>query len=239
MNQKEHFDKIAQVFDTHFNAYLKPAGKLRVERRLALFSEYCNLKPGSKILEIGCGTGQYSKGLLEYDCALFCADISYGMLDRAVKKCLGNEDVHFFVSDTRELPIKKNTFDAVVGNSILHHLVDKEKALNQIFRVLKDEGKFAFSEPNMFNPQVFLQKKIKFFKRISGDSAEEYAFTRGEIKKIFKKAGFRKVKVKPFDFLHPYTPHPLVRMIYQVGLALEKTWLIKEISGSLFITGIK
>lgn len=236
--EKEYFDKIADLFDARFNFYSKCAGILRIQRRIDLFFKHCQLRPASKILEIGCGTGEYTKGLLKYACNLFCTDISYNMLDKALNKLPKQNNLYFFVCDIEHLPVKDNTFDAIVGNSILHHL-DVEKATSSIFRVLKDKGRFAFSEPNMMNPQIFIQKNIKFFKKLSGDSPEETAFTRSHIKKIFKKAGFRSVNVEPFDFLHPYTPGPLVKIISKIGLALEKILLIREIAGSLFITGIK
>ena len=236
--EREYFDKIADIFDTHYNVYLRATGKLRVKRRIDLFSRHCQLKSGLKILEIGAGTGEYSKRLLEYDCSLFCTDISYNMLNKAVKKIQKQNNLYFFISDIEQAPLKDNVFDVVVGNSILHHL-DIEKALNQIFRLLKKDGRFAFSEPNMFNPQVFMQKNIKFFKRISGDSPREVAFVRWRIKEFFRKTGFRSVCVEPFDFLHHYTPTSLVKIVSKIGLVLEKIPLIKEIAGSLFITGIK
>lgn len=236
--EKLYFDKIADLFDNHYNVYSKPTGRLRVKRRLALFSKHCQLRTGLKVLEIGCGTGEYSRGLMECGCALFSTDISFNMLNKATKKIAKQNNIHFFISDSEELAVKDNVFDAVVGNSVLHHL-DVRKVLSQIFRALKKSGKVAFSEPNMLNPQIFLQKNIKFFKKISGDSLNETAFTRWYIKNIFEEAGFKNIAVKPFDFLHPYTPLSIVRIIEKLALVLEKILLVKEISGSLLITGEK
>ena len=56
---------------------------------------------------------------------------------------------------------------------------------------------------------------------------------------MLEKNGFKKVSVVPFDFLHPCAPKFLVKAIERVGLILEKTLLIKEIAGSLFIVGTK
>lgn len=236
--EKEYFDSIADVFDTHFNVYLKNAGLLRVQKRIDLFSKHCYLKPGLKILEIGAGTGEYAKGLSVYGCSLFCADISFNMLNRAVRKVPKQNNIHFFISDIEQLSVKDGVFDAVLGNSVLHHL-DIEKALRQILRVLKKGGKVSFAEPNMLNPQIFLQKHIKFLKKLTGDSGTETAFFRWQIKNVFKETGFREVKVEPFDFLHPYTPDCIAKIIDNMSSILEKAFVFKEIAGSLLIKGIK
>ena len=237
LEEKNYFNKISGIFDTHFNVYLKPAGILRVQRRIKLFAKHCNLNPGLKIVEIGCGTGEYSKALLQYSLNLFATDSAFNMLKEAQKKTGIAKNIIFFVSDIEALPVSGNKFDIVVGNSILHHL-KTEKALKEIYRVLKRGGRCAFSEPNMLNPQIFLQKKIKLIKRMAGDSLDETAFLRWKAKAMFEKSGFKNIIVKPFDFLHPHTPTPFVKIIDSIGMFLERTPL-KEIAGSLFITAEK
>ena len=143
----------------------------------------------------------------------------------------------FFASDIEHLPICENSCDVILGNSVLHHL-EIESALKEIFRVMKKGARFAFSEPNMLNPYIFLQKRIKFIKKLTGDSPGESAFFRWDLKRVFEKAGFRNVIIKPFDFLYPYTPVSLLNIVDKLGMFLEKTAL-KEVAGSLFIAGEK
>jgi len=234
----QYFDNIADVFDTHFNAYSKAAGALRVKRRIELFFRHCRFKPGAKILEIGTGTGEYAKGLSVYGSSLFCTDISFNMLNKAITKVTKQGSARFFVSDIGQLPSRDETFDAVVGNAVLHHL-DIKKALPELFRVLKKGGVFAFTEPNMLNPQIFLQKHIRFLRKLAGDTDTETAFLRWQIRKIFESSGFKAVQVEPFDFLHPHTPGFISGVVNSAGLALEKLFLCREIAGSLLIRGKK
>jgi len=237
LSEKEYFNKISDGFDTKFNAYGQPAGNLRVQRRIALFAKHCNLRQGLKILEIGCGTGQYSQALVNCNSVLLATDLSFNMLIKAQMKLKKEKNIIFFVSDIEHLPILNNSCDVVLGNSVLHHL-EIERALKEIFRVMKPGARFAFSEPNMLNPYVFLQKRIKFIKKLSGDSPKETAFWRWDIKQKFKNAGFRKVIVQPFDFLYPYTPACFIRLVDKMGMFLESTPL-NEIAGSLLIMGEK
>lgn len=240
MRSKEgqYFDNIADVFDTRFNVYAKTSGALRVKRRIGLFFEHCRFKPGAKILEIGTGTGEYAKGLSGCGSSLFCTDISPKMLGKAIAKVAKQDNIHFFVSDIEQLPARNEVFDAVVGNAVLHHL-DIEKTLPELFRVLKKGGVFAFTEPNMLNPQIFLQKHVRFLRRLAGDSDTETAFSRWQIRKIFESAGFKEVKAEPFDFLHPHTPGFISGVVNNAGLVLEKVFLFREIAGSLLIKGRK
>ncbi|MFA5156821.1 MAG: methyltransferase domain-containing protein [Candidatus Omnitrophota bacterium] len=235
--EKNYFNAVADSFDADFNAYSRPAGILRVEKRVKLFMEYCSLKPGLKILEIGCGTGEYSKALFGRGLNLFATDISFNMLRHAKNKLNRTKRVMFFVSDISLFPFAADSFDVILGNSILHHL-EIEESLKEIHRVLRKNGRFAFSEPNMCNPQIFLQKRIKSLKKLVGDSPGEKDFSRWALRRMFEMAGFKNIIVRPFDFLHPYTPAALVKAADKIGTFLERTPL-REIAGSLFITGEK
>jgi ubiquinone/menaquinone biosynthesis C-methylase UbiE len=237
LSEKEFFDSIAYKFDTKFNAYLKAAGIFRVQRRIKLFISCCNLRSGLKILEIGCGSGEYTKALIVEGINVFATDISEKMLRIARAKVGTGRGGKFFLSDVQQLPLRDNSLDVALGNSILHHL-NQERSLSEILRVLKKGGYIAFSEPNMSNPFVFLQKKIGLLKKVTGESSGETAFYRRHIKRLLEKIGFCNVKVTPFDFLHPFTPVGLVGLIDVVGKFLERTF-VREIAGSLLITGQK
>ena len=96
-----------------------------------------------------------------------------------------------------------------------------------------------FTEPNMMNPQIALQKNIPALKRKLGDSPDETAFFRWSLKKLLMKTGFKEIVIKPFDFLHPALHPSLIPFISSLGEAVEKTPLLKEIAGSLYISAIK
>ena len=97
----------------------------------------------------------------------------------------------------------------------------------------------VFAEPNMLNPQIFIQKNIPFIKKMLGDSPDETAIVKWKMSEMLKKAGFSKVKIFAYDFLHPSTPSFMIPLVETIGKNAEKIPLLKEIAGSVIIYGEK
>ena len=214
-----------------------PAGQFRVLRRVELLKTLASLQPNNRVLELGCGTGIFTEKLDNFDIQLTSIDLSEELLNQA-KKRLKKAHAQLMVQDAEKTNLPDQFFDAVVGISILHHL-NIDRALQEIFRVLKPGGRMAFTEPNFMNPQVFLERKVPFLRHLSGTSPDETAFLRWGLKHKLIQCGFRDVIVKPFDFLHPKTPRPLIPLIQNIGNICEKLPLICEIAGTLMIRGLK
>ncbi|MFA5336873.1 MAG: methyltransferase domain-containing protein, partial [Candidatus Omnitrophota bacterium] len=217
-----------------------PAGKLRARRRADMIITEIKKKNASKILEIGSGTGLFTKFFQESGLKMHGMDISLDLLEKAKSKYSIQSRPQFSVADAEYLPYKSNSFDAVVGVCVLHHL-NLEGTLKEIKRVLRQDGIILFSEPNMMNPQLMIQKNIKPIKKIAilGETEDETAFFRWKLKRQLEKLGFNDVSIRPFDFLHPWTPKAFIPHIIKLGACLEKTPFLKEIAGSLFISAVK
>ena len=154
------------------------------------------------------------------------------------RKVITSANVFFKIDNAYAMSFPEESFDHVVGSSVLHHL-EIRKALSEIFRVLKPGGSIAFTEPNMMNPQIAIQKNIPSIKKRMGDSPDETAFFKWQIKRLLAQAGFNSIEVIPFDFLHPAVPPRLIGTIKWMGHVAERIPLIRGIAGSLYITAIK
>jgi ubiquinone/menaquinone biosynthesis C-methylase UbiE len=212
-----------------------PAGKLRWQRRVGMLSSI--LHENDRVLELGCGTGYFTRELAKLRIQVTAIDISPELIE-AAKSEIKSENVSFEVQNAYEMTYGSDQFEAVIGSSVLHHL-EIEKAVSEIYRVLKPGGVIAFTEPNMLNPQIALQKNIPWLKRRLGDSPDETAFFSWNIKKLLTRAGFKNVQATPFDFLHPAIPPALISPVVGISKIAEKTPLLKEIAGSLFIKAVK
>jgi 2-polyprenyl-3-methyl-5-hydroxy-6-metoxy-1,4-benzoquinol methylase len=212
-----------------------PAGKLRWARRVKMIGAH--LKPGMTILELGCGAGYFTKELARSGAEIVAIDVSADLLEIAKANCPAS-NVRYDIQDACALTYPYATFDSVVGSSILHHL-EIERALRQIHRVLKIGGTIYFTEPNMLNPQIAIQKNVPWIKRCLGDTPDETAFFRRPLRQLLERTEYRDVRVEPFDFLHPKTPAPLINGVAMLGSFLENLPVVSEFAGSLYIRAVK
>lgn len=102
-----------------------------------------------KLLSFGCGAGKnailYAK--MGYDVSGF--DISQRRIDNAkflAEKYNCSDKTHFEVQTAENLNYPSSSFDIVVGVNILHH-IDVQRAVPEVFRVLKPGGIAVFKEP--------------------------------------------------------------------------------------------
>ena len=212
-----------------------PAGKLRWSRRIKMLTQH--IKQNEKVLELGCGTGYFTREIVKTNAAVTAIDISPDLLAIAQKE-VSATNVTFCEENAYKMTFADESFDSVIGSSVLHHL-DIEKAIAEIHRVLKSNGFIAFTEPNMLNPQIALQKNIPWLKRKLGDSPDETAFFRWQLISLLKKHKFSRIEVIPFDFLHPSIAPSMIPIVSGIGNFCEKLPLMKEIAGSLYIKAYK
>lgn len=234
-NEITHGKYLAQEGAGEIWNWESPAGKLRWKRRVDMLTNHIN--PGMNVLELGCGTGYFSKELVATGADITAIDISPDLLEIARKE-IASEKITFREDNAYDLSFADASFDTVVGSSVLHHL-DLQKAVKEMFRVLKPYGTIVFTEPNMMNPQIALQKNIPWLKRKLGDSPDETAFFRWPLKKLLLQIGFSDVRIVPFDFLHPSIPPKMIGLISAVGSTAEKIPVLNEIAGSLYIKAKK
>jgi SAM-dependent methyltransferase len=98
--------------------------------------------------------------------------------------------------DCHDIPFKDCLFDFVICNDTIEHLLEPEKALCEIGRVLKDDGLAVISTPNRDRPDVLIRKMIDFLKfkeRIKNQYFMAVShlneFTHREFEGLLKKAG--------------------------------------------------
>lgn len=213
--------------------WASPGGVVRANRRAELLIKEGKITSQDTCLEIGCGSALFTEKI--YNAVkpkkIVAIDISEDLLNLARQKQL---PVEFRIEDAMNLSFENATFDVVYGSSVIHHL-DMKKAMQEMYRVLKSGGRIIFAEPNMLNPQIFMQKNIPFVKKWMGDSPDETAIVRWQFSKLLKEIGFTEVKIYPYDFLHPITPKFMIPFINGLSKGLEKIPLIKEIAGSVII----
>lgn len=233
LNEIEHGKFLASQGAEATWGWGSPAGKRRAERRAALVASAANLGPGKTAIELGCGTGMFTQVFTASGAQVTGNDVSPELIELAKEQ---NPGVQFICSRFEDLPAS-TTYDAVIGSSVLHHL-EIEQALAKSYEILKPGGHFAFAEPNMLNPQVFAERTF-LRKLLAYVSPDETAFVRWPLARLLARHGFVDIHIKPFDWLHPAIPQPLIRPTEAAGRVLEALPLVREFSGSLLIHCLK
>ena len=233
----EFHERIAARAEVVWN-WTSPAGRRRAERRAELLVQATGLAPAKRALELGCGTGIFLQHAAATAARIVALDISLPLLEKARSRVAAYPRVRLVRGDAECMPYPNDTFDAVYGSSVLHH-IDLDRTLREVFRVLRPGGVAAFAEPNLLNPQVAFMMKVGAVKPWFGVSPDEMAVTRFRAKRALEKAGYVESSVRLFDFLHPQVPASLVAAVARMSLFLERLPFVREISGSFLLAGRK
>jgi ubiquinone/menaquinone biosynthesis C-methylase UbiE len=238
--EREHFDRLVESMGDLWWGSITGAGIKRIKRRAHLIIKALEKFRDPEILEIGCGTAGFTQYVLEYmpSLRLVGCDISPKAIEVARERCRKYPNAGFEVGDAAAFTYPDNSFDAVIGNAVLHHL-PVEDSLREYFRLLRPGGIIWFAEPNMMNPQVAIEKNIRFIGKMMQNTEDETAFFRWPLSRLIRKIGFDWISVEPFDFLHPIVPRPLIKMVECAGKLIERVPVLREISGSLIIRARK
>ncbi len=112
-----------------------------------------NIRENDKIIDIGCGTGLLSFGIIEKykdSVELIFSDKFEDCLDECKKllqECNTPNRTSFLQSDCLDIKLPDFSVDKALTRSVLVHIVDKQKAINEIYRILKKGGIYSAFEP--------------------------------------------------------------------------------------------
>jgi SAM-dependent methyltransferase len=163
-------------------------------------------------------------------------DVAPAVVAEATREAPAN--VRLVAGDVEHLPFADASVDAVIGNAVLHHL-RLDRTIPELLRVLRPAGRLCFAEPNMLNPQVFLERNVRWIGRRLDNSPGETAFVRWRLRRDLAALGVGDLDIQPFDFLYPLTPRPLIGAVERLGRVLEGIPVVAEIAGSLLISGVR
>lgn len=144
--------------------------------------EKYEISPGFHILELGCGTGDMWKGNLNTlpdNTQLILSDFSEGMLDAAKKNLANHPTVRYQKMDIQSIPYADASFDMVIANMMLYHVLDLHRGLSEVRRVLKPGGKFYCATYGEHGIMEFVNDAL-FDLNVSGSIGKQFTLQNGE-----------------------------------------------------------
>jgi SAM-dependent methyltransferase len=132
--QKWTFERIAELYDRVRPTY--PAEVLKD------ITELAGIGSGSRVLEIGCGTGQLTRPLAELGCEIVAVELGPRLADLARKNLAEFRRVRVVTGSFEERSPEEESFDAVVSATAFHWL-DPATRVTKAADVLKPLGSLA------------------------------------------------------------------------------------------------
>ncbi len=168
------------------------------------------------ILDVGCGGGLFIKELQRYGHKIIGTDISYNLLSKI------KENKILLSAKISSLPFKDKTFSGILCTEVLEHILDINKSLQELKRVLKPDGYLIITVPNLHcydgleGATGIITRSIKIINciRKTMGLSEIYQFGYNthlhkhppwEWRKIFEKEGW-KIECSFPIFVSPYIP---------------------------------
>lgn len=153
--------------------------------------EIDELDSNLKVIDIGCGGGRYSKYAKQRGMFVVAVDKYSNMATS-----LSEDNISFIQGCIDNLPIQDNMFDVVLSIGVIHNAVtleEYEKAISEMYRILKRNGQIIFS--------VFTNDVITDDLTFVGNSRYEInerqpmiLLSKEEINSLFNKYGFKIIK---------------------------------------------
>jgi SAM-dependent methyltransferase len=168
-------------------------------------------QPGERILEVGCGSGSYTRELAQTGTELTATEFAPAQLAQAERN-VGPSNVVFRLEDAQNLTFPDASFDKVLLSEVIEHVPHPERAIGEAARVLRPGGLLVASTPSRFSP-LNLAYGIK--RRV-----RRYAFN--EHLHEFTPPSFRRLvaphlDVERLEFANFVLPYPVDELYLRVG----------------------
>ena len=222
MEPQTKSEKVHSVFEKIYSRYDKMNSIISFQRHKAWRKDVMKrmaVEQGSDCLDVCCGTGDWTIALSEatgQDGHVVGLDFSQNMLSVGKKKIADQkiENITFTHGDAMNLPYADNSFDYVTIGFGLRNVPDYDRVLQEMYRVVKPGGKVVCLETSQPTLPVYKQLYFFYFRHIMplfgklfAKSYDEYVWLnestknfpdKATLKKMFLKAGFKKVQVKSY-----------------------------------------
>lgn len=145
------------------------------------------------ILEIGCGQG-FNTHILSKRNKVIGIDLSKEDIMIAKKRY---PKVHFMIMNAENLKFKSNSFDIIYALEVFEHIDNLNKAVSEIKRVLRKNGRLIVSIPYYRSEKWLLKLRPTYFSEIH----HVRIFKKNELENLLKNNGFKMEKKNKIGFI--------------------------------------
>ena len=186
------WDNVAWIYDLFADVLNGKVHKVLCREVAELVSEK------DDVLECACGTGMLTVHVAPICHSIVATDFSEKMLKKAAAKCKRLENASFEFADIMHLDYADGSFDTVIAANVIHLLDEPLKAMVELDRVCKPDGKIII--PTYMNRENEKGKTSSFAKVVGKAGANfKRQFTLSSYQQFFAQAGYHNVTYKMID----------------------------------------
>jgi arsenite methyltransferase len=160
-------------------------------------TEFAKIKKGDTVVDLGAGAGNdcfVARSFTGDEGEVIGIDMTKAMIERAEANAekLGYSNVKFRMGDIEDIPLSSKRADVVISNCVMNLIPDKQKAMTEVYRVLKPKGHFSISDIVLKGnlPEPILKEAEMYAGCVSG------AVTKGDYLGIISDIGFVNITVQ-------------------------------------------
>jgi ubiquinone/menaquinone biosynthesis C-methylase UbiE len=210
--------------------YLGPrARRYMMVRRFREVLERADLRPGQRVLDLGCGWAFGTLWARSLGCRVAGVDLGMDQLRWARGSLEAGAELGLTQANAKALPFPSASFDRVVSVEMMEHVFrpDRSRVFEEIARVLKPGGRVALSTPNSDSP-------IEVLKRLA---VRWPAFRRRLPSSCFPESADDPTAYHPYRYHHPLPLRELRERLESAGLevagAARFLWVVKTLPDAL------
>ncbi len=236
MPSSDHYKKVEAFHDRNAGEYdVERYGDATVTQVSYLTRRdlTCAMMEGvsGNILDVGCGPGPFIARMDREDRKLYAVDLSANMVAEAFKRKMNaGREFQGFASNLVELGIGDEVFDGVICIGVMGYIKDPDRALKEIYRVLKPGGVAVIQTSNAWAiKEILYESVVPRIKRLLGrKDTSSYGFDfdlkaygRGKFNRMLRAAGLEIVDWRYYNFHIPFLERISRQLTIKLAMSLQ------------------
>ncbi|MCP4604461.1 MAG: methyltransferase domain-containing protein [Proteobacteria bacterium] len=214
-------------------AYLDTIGKFLAEIKRTSYS-LMDIQPNDRVLDVGCGLGGDSISLTDLvgpEGYVVGVDADWSNITRAHRRAKEADvqyQIGFTGADVTMLPFPSDTFAACRSERLFQHLLDPERALSEMARVIKPGGWIVVLDTDWGTLSIDTTE-IDIERRIARFIAEEFVpngYSGRQLHRLFRLCGLQDIRVRVFP--EHTTIYPFARLAVELD-KVEQSMMEKDL----------